>query len=218
MGIRPGIWGRGWSGPDPPLVRWRVSAASEIAALVAAAIGFLGLRAFTEVPFPDSLLYLVPWTTVCWLTVTWLMPPEPMAHLVAFYRRVTPGGPGWRPVAAAANAPPPDSLRGPFVDWIAGCLVVYGILFGAGGALFGSAAEAVVPLGLATTAGLWLWRSQRGQFLSRMTRRSAPLRWRRSPGTGAGSTGAPEPTLSPGHTPTEREAVPIRRLPSRSAA
>ena len=143
---------------------WRVSAASEIAALVAAAIGFLGLRAFTEVPFPDSLLYLVPWTTVCWLTVTWLMPPEPMAHLVAFYRRVTPGGPGWRPVAAAANAPPPDSLRGPFVDWIAGCLVVYGILFGAGGALFGSAAEAVVPLGLATTAGLWLWRSQRGQF------------------------------------------------------
>ena len=144
---------------------WRVSAASEIAAVVAAAVGFLGLRAFTTIPFPDSLLYLVPWTTVCWLTVTWLTPPEPMAHLVAFYRRVTPGGPGWRPVAAAANAPTPDSLRGRFLDWIAGVLVVYGVLFGTGGALFGSSAETVLSLGLAMTAGLWLWRSQRTRFL-----------------------------------------------------
>ena len=144
---------------------WRVSAASEIAAVVAAAIGFLWLRAFTTIPFPDSLLYLVPWTTACWLTVTWLTPPEPMAHLVAFYRRVSPGGPGWRPVAAAANTPTPDSLRGPLLDWIAGSLVVYGILFGTGGALFGSSAETVLSLGLAMTAGLWLWRSQRARFL-----------------------------------------------------
>ena len=143
---------------------WRVSAVSEITALVAAAVGFFGLRAFTTIPFPDSLLYLVPWTTLCWLTVTWLTPPEPMAHLVAFYRRVTPGGPGWRPVAAAADEPEPATLRRPLLDWIAGCLVVYGILFGAGGALFGSSVDTVVPLGLATTAGLWLWRSQREQF------------------------------------------------------
>ena len=143
---------------------WRVSAVSEITALVAAAVGFFGLRAFTTIPFPDSLLYLVPWTTLCWLTVTWLTPPEPMAHLVAFYRRVTPGGPGWRPVAAAADEPEPATLRRPFLDWIAGCLLVYGILFGAGGALFGSSVDTVVPLGLATTGGLWLWRSQREQF------------------------------------------------------
>ena len=143
---------------------WRVNAVSEITALVAAAVGFFGLRAFTTIPFPDSLLYLVPWTTLCWLTVTWLTPPEPMAHLVAFYRRVTPGGPGWRPVAAAADEPEPATLRRPFLDWIAGCLVVYGILFGAGGALFGSSVDTVVPLGLATTGGLWLWRSQREQF------------------------------------------------------
>ncbi len=144
---------------------WRVSAASEIAAVVAAAVGFLWLRAFTTIAFPDSLLYLVPWTTVCWLTVTWLTPPEPMAHLVAFYRRVTPGGSGWRPVAAAANAPRPDSLRGPLLDWIAGGLVVYGVLFGTGGALFGSSAGTVLPLGLAMTASLWLWRSQSARFL-----------------------------------------------------
>lgn len=90
---------------------WRVSAVSEIAALVSAAIGFLGLRVFTDIPFPDSLLYLVPWTTVCWLLATWLTAPEPMPHLVAFYRRVHPGGPGWRCVATAAAVPagPPSS-------------------------------------------------------------------------------------------------------------
>ena len=84
---------------------WRVSAVSEIAALVSAGIGFLGLRVFTDIPFPDSLLYLVPWTTVCWLLATWLTAPEPMSHLVAFYRRVRPGGPGWRCVATAAAVP-----------------------------------------------------------------------------------------------------------------
>ena len=92
---------------------WRVNAASEISALVAAAIGCVALRAFTDVPFPDSMLYLVPWTTACWLTVTWLTPAEPMPHLIAFYRRVRPGGPGWATVAAAAVQKPPVVSHSP---------------------------------------------------------------------------------------------------------
>ena len=114
---------------------WRVNAASEISALVAAAIGCVALRAFTDVPFPDSLLYLVPWTTACWLTVTWLTPAEPMPHLIAFYRRVRPGGPGWATVAAAAGAETAgrESLPRLWLDWAAGCVLVYGILFGVGG-------------------------------------------------------------------------------------
>ena len=73
---------------------WRVSAFSEITALTAAAGGFAAVGFFTAIEFPESLLYLVPWTTGCWLTVTWLTPADPMSHLVAFYRRVRPGGPG----------------------------------------------------------------------------------------------------------------------------
>ena len=53
---------------------WRVSAVSEITALAAAAGGFLAVRLFTSIEFPTSLLYLVPWTTGCWLIVTWLTP------------------------------------------------------------------------------------------------------------------------------------------------
>ena len=60
---------------------WRVTAISEITALLAAAGGFLAIRFFTSVEFPDTLLYLVPWTTAWWLFVTWLTAPEPMDHL-----------------------------------------------------------------------------------------------------------------------------------------
>ena len=139
---------------------WRVNAASEISALVAAATGCIVLRAFTDVPFPDSLLYLVPWTTACWLTVTWLTPAEPMPHLIAFYRRVRPGGPGWAAVAVAAGAETAgrESLPRLWVDWAVGCLLVYGILFGVGELLFGSPARAVATLLGAVLAGTWLYR------------------------------------------------------------
>ena len=80
---------------------WRVTAVSEIAAMVAAAVGFAYVRFFTSIQFPESLLYLVPWTTACWLVATWLTPAEPMEHLVRFYRRARPaaarGGIGSRP-------------------------------------------------------------------------------------------------------------------------
>ena len=139
---------------------WRVSAVSEVAALVAAAIGFVALRAFTDIPFPDSLLYLVPWTTAWWLAVTWLTPPEPMSHLIVFYRRVRPGGPGWRPVATAAGADvtADTSLLRLWLDWAAGCVLVYGVLFGVGDFLFGSPTRGTGTLLAAMLAGAWMYR------------------------------------------------------------
>ncbi len=59
---------------------WRINAWSEIAAMVAPAIGFLYLKFFTVVAFPYTLLYLAAWTTSCALAVTWLTPPEPPRH------------------------------------------------------------------------------------------------------------------------------------------
>jgi hypothetical protein len=125
---------------------------------VAAATGFLTIRLFTATEFPDTLLYLVPWTTACWLLVTWLTPAEPMAHLAAFYRRVHPGGPGWRRVAAAVGDAEPAPLAGLALDWAAGCALVYGTLFGVGSALFWSAGAALGWLVIAAVAGVWLYR------------------------------------------------------------
>lgn len=140
---------------------WRVTATSEITALVAAASGFLFIRVFTEIQFPETLLYLVPWTTVCWLGVTLLTPAEPTDHLVAFYRRVWPGGPGWRRVAALAGKPTPQPLQALWLNWIAGCTMLYGALFGVGSALFRSPSDAFVWLALSAVAAGWLYRNLR---------------------------------------------------------
>jgi len=121
---------------------WRVNAWSEITALIAAVAGFIYLKLFTEVAFPSSLLYLVAWTTMCWLLITFLTPAEPMEHLIRFYRRVRPGGPGWRRVARVAGEPEPEGIGMLFIDWVAGCSLVYSTLFGIGALLFRSTVAA----------------------------------------------------------------------------
>lgn len=138
---------------------WRVNAFSEITALLAAAVGFASLRLLTSIEFPESLLYLVPWTTACWLTATWLTPAEPLPHLTAFYRRVRPAGPGWGPVAALAGSRQQDKLRGRFADWAAGALLVYGLLFAAGAMLFGSVWSTLLWCVAALAGGAWLFRT-----------------------------------------------------------
>jgi Na+/proline symporter len=111
---------------------WRVNAWSEIAALVGAAAGFAMIRIATSLTFPGSLFYLVVWTTACWLGVTFATRPESPATLAAFYRRVRPGGPGWARVARTLGEPPPEPVGWLFVDWLAGCALIYAALFGIG--------------------------------------------------------------------------------------
>ena len=139
---------------------WRVTAVSEIAALIAAAVGFFFIRGFTDVSFPDSLLYLVPWTTACWLSATWLTPPEPREHLIAFYRRVRPPGPGWTAVAALDNKamPTDESLFLLGLNWLAGCVLVYGLLIGLGNLLFGSSTGIASSMLCVIFSSAWLYR------------------------------------------------------------
>jgi len=112
---------------------WRVNAWSEICALVAPFIGYGYIKLFTGIQFPLSLFYIVSWTTVIWLTGTYLTRPEPEEHLKAFYRRVHPGGPGWRKVAAMCPEVKPDSGYGAmFWCWLASAGLIYAVLFGLG--------------------------------------------------------------------------------------
>ncbi|HSB61242.1 MAG TPA: sodium:solute symporter family protein, partial [Vicinamibacteria bacterium] len=143
---------------------WRVNAWSEITAMVAPALGFVYLKVFTTLEFPYTLLVLVAWTTVCWLAVTFLTSPEPAAHLAAFYRRVRPGGPGWRRVAAEAGLPAPEPIGGLVVDWLAGWVLVYAMLFGIGRLILGPASSAVPYLAVAAAATFVIYRdlSRRG--------------------------------------------------------
>jgi SSS family solute:Na+ symporter len=143
---------------------WRVNAWSEIAGMIAPAIGFAVIRLFTNLQFPYTLIYLVGWTTACWLAATFLTAPEPDAHLVAFYRRVRPEGPGWRRIARLASAPPPNPIGHLLVDWIAGCVLIYATLFGLGTLILWSLVASLPYFAAAAASGWLIYRdlSRRG--------------------------------------------------------
>ena len=126
--------------------------------MVAPVIGLAGLSLFTSITFPHSLIVIVVWTTGCWLAVTWLTPAEPSATLVAFYKRVRPGGPGWTRVASLAGMAPPAPIGGQLFDWATGVVRVYTTLFGTGAARLHGPWEAAPWLAVAIASGAMLYR------------------------------------------------------------
>jgi len=76
---------------------------------------------------------------VVWVTATYLTRPVDEQHLVEFYRRVRPGGPGWRRIAALAgdsDVPTLFTANNVFA-YIASVVAIYSMLFGMGQFLFG---------------------------------------------------------------------------------
>jgi SSS family solute:Na+ symporter len=134
---------------------WRVNAWSEITAMVAPFIGYAVVRA-QGIPFPESLFLIVAFTTLCWLVATYLTPPTDEHTLLAFYRRVHPGGVLWKPIANKLPEVKGDAGFGAlFMDWIAGVVLVYTTLFGTGKILFGDYLAGGLLYGIALAAG-WL--------------------------------------------------------------
>jgi SSS family solute:Na+ symporter len=152
---------------------WRVNAWSEISAMVTSfvvsliAMGTIGPRFAAGDPRADAYIMLVTVaaTTVVWLSVTYLTAPEPDATLDAFYRRVRPGGAGWRRVSErlgfGRERIPDGSLA--WTNWIAGIVAVYATLFGIGKLVFGELASGLVLVAVAAAAFAWIARSFRGE-------------------------------------------------------
>jgi Na+/proline symporter len=139
---------------------WRVNAWSEIAAMLVPLVVFGFVKARTAIPFPESLYLIVSITTVAWIAATYLTPPVRTDTLVAFYRRVRPGGPGWKPIARLCPDVKADGGFGwLFVDWIAGVALVYGTLFAAGHLIFANYGRALGFLLLAGVSAAMLTRS-----------------------------------------------------------
>jgi hypothetical protein len=104
------------------------------------------------------MLATVGISTVVWIGVTVLTPPEPEATLVAFYRRVRPGGRGWRRIARAAGVGPEPVAGSPFnaLNWLAGVACVYATLFGIGRWVLGGFVPALPWLALGAIAFGWI--------------------------------------------------------------
>ncbi len=92
-----------------------------------------GFDTDNQVQFAYIMLITVGITTVVWLAVTFMTAPEPEEKLVAFYRQVRPSVALWKPIARLA--PDVEPARDGFwnlVDWLCGCVLIYGTLFGTG--------------------------------------------------------------------------------------
>jgi Na+/proline symporter len=120
---------------------WRINAWSEVSAMICAAVVSIflqmGLKWNSDLPldFAKLMLWTVGITTVVWVAVTFMTQPEPIEKLVAFYRRVRPEGPGWNDIAARADLSASHAegrLSLQFANWILGCALIYGSLFGIG--------------------------------------------------------------------------------------
>ncbi|MGB3491153.1 MAG: sodium:solute symporter family protein, partial [Elainellaceae cyanobacterium] len=86
---------------------WRINAAAELSSMLAGfLVGFsTGQGVLTISDFGLRLLVTAAITTVVWVTVMYLTPPESDETLDQFYLRVRPGGPGWNIQRGRAGEP-----------------------------------------------------------------------------------------------------------------
>ncbi len=160
---------------------WRINAWTEISAMFAS--GTLSmLLTFTpigEILFGDNGMmpgyyqfpFIVLVTSVIWLVVTFLTKPESQQTLTRFYKRTSPGGPGWKKVIDKLS---PEDKADTSLEWsvpqgilamLLGCVFVYGSLFTTGYFLYGNTTNGLIALLITGVAGLLLytvWKKLRG--------------------------------------------------------
>jgi SSS family solute:Na+ symporter len=153
---------------------WRINVWSEIVAMVGSLAVFVAVQAWqTSTPADQRLrgeytsLMVAGVTLALWLAATFATRPEPREHLVAFYRRIRPDGPGWGPVAAAATDVRPDGGLGRSLACaVLGTTVIWTTLPAIGAVIFGELARAAVFGAIAVAAG--------AAMLALMPRTAAP--------------------------------------------
>ena len=142
---------------------WRINAWCEVAAMVssfAISVAFLGMaRAGHPLPFADSVIYSVAFTTVIWLLTAFVTAPTGRERLHAFYLKVHPAGPGWTKIRVEAGvsaeeaARHTDPLGKATLGWISGCLTIWSSLFALGEFLYGRVQPALILTAVFVVSG-----------------------------------------------------------------
>ena len=167
---------------------WRINAWSEITAMIASgvislllAIPSFGIKealfgaggifpAWAEFPF------VVVVTSTLWILVTIFTPSESKEVLRAFYKKIQPGGPGWKSVLEDAEKESitlTDSDAGwtvpsGIIAMLLGCLMIYSIMFATGYFIYGDYQLALPLSALAIGAAFFLiktWKKIRVKIL-----------------------------------------------------
>jgi SSS family solute:Na+ symporter len=149
---------------------WRVNAWSEISAMAASFIASIVLHVIgiaagdtSSRDYALAMSITVGITTLVWVTVTLLTPPEPQEVLDRFYRRVRPGGRGWLPVSQRLgfgnDRIPGGALS--WLNWVAGVVAVFTALFAVGAFLTGTRLQGMLYSIAAIAAFLLIQRNLR---------------------------------------------------------
>ena len=150
---------------------WRINAASEIAAMV---ISFFVAVYFEFVHVKLGFPELIEWkklilgvgiTTAGWITVTFFTKPTDKKRLIQFYKKVYPGGPGWKRVREIAlqsgeniekysgkKWDMPTNLLGVFF----GTVFIYSILFSVGFWLYSNIVPGIISVVTALVSSVLL--------------------------------------------------------------
>ena len=104
-----------------------------------------------EKKFPWTLIYSVPISLTVWLTATMITKPVDEKQLIEFYRRVHPGGPGWKSVAKKIDEDYSDRslfTRRNIIGAVFGITAVFSALFAVGNFILGYYSKGFLLTGL----------------------------------------------------------------------
>jgi len=165
---------------------WRINAWSEISAMFSSGIisimlsfTFLGDYFFGVdglLPYYMKFPMIVTVTTLVWIIVTYVTQPESSEVLQNFYKKIQPGGPGWKKVILEArkrNIEIIDSQEGWSVPsgvlaMLVGCVFIYSIMFATGNFIYGKQREAFMLVLITLISGLILiklWKKIKSNIL-----------------------------------------------------
>ena len=141
------------------ILRWfwyRVNVYSELTAMIVSFIVALAFEFIVPNNFSveEKLIIGVTITTISWLLVTIITPPSNMETLQNFYKKIQPGGPGWKKVIEESESKG-ITISGKKEKWdvpsgilcmLFGSISVYSILFGIGYILYSQTTTGIIFL------------------------------------------------------------------------
>lgn len=168
---------------------WRINAYSEMAAMIGAGLFSLlfiiienfGLKTLegntvevlgitTTVGYWNMIKFtgVVFLTSASWIITTFLTMPISEETLRNFYRKIRPGGPGWKRVVDKAKEENIELVKEADLRWdvptgilcmILGCMAIYSILFTIGNLLYGDYGQAGIFIVITVVSSILLYKS-----------------------------------------------------------
>ena len=170
---------------------WRINAAAELAAIVGSFVVGSGVTILSGID-PSQIAWLSPefrlWLTnyaidplknygirvavvtaivsTIWIVTMLLTPPESEETLEQFYRRVRPGGIGWKRQRDKTGIEPVQDLSKDLLRAFAAIILLFGSMLTIGGFLLLDSLTGWISLTIATAAGFWLIKLNKSKTLA----------------------------------------------------